>query len=213
LSGLLAHVELAPSRSSRGLAIVLHGRGVTKEDLVDLAALLVDDGFVGVLPDGPIPGGAGRAWYESETRSRDLPIARSLLASLARSAQERHGIGREGTVFVGFSQGGVASLDVALHHPELVGRAACLSGHLAVAESPSGKIAPAPRVFLAHGTQDPLIPVSRARESRDALVARGIEVRYEEYPIAHEVSPREVAALREWLAACRLTPPPGLPRE
>jgi phospholipase/carboxylesterase len=199
-SGLVS-VELLPDRPIVGLAVVMHGRGVTKEDLIDLGEVLVADGFVAVLPDGPIPWGGGRAWFESETRSRDLPISRALVSSLVRTSQERHSLGREQTLVLGFSQGGVMSLDVALNHPELVGRAACLSGYLSSAEAPAGKIEPPPSIFLAHGTHDPLIPIARARESRDTLAARGLPLHYVEYPIPHTISPEEIAELRRWLGS------------
>ncbi|HET7712171.1 MAG TPA: prolyl oligopeptidase family serine peptidase [Thermoanaerobaculia bacterium] len=37
-------------------------------------------------------------------------------------------------------------------------------------------------VWIFHGEADPLIPVSESRRMRDELTARGVEVRYTEYP-------------------------------
>ncbi|HZV01778.1 MAG TPA: alpha/beta hydrolase-fold protein [Planctomycetota bacterium] len=197
----LTYFELLPEREARGLAVVLHGRGVTKEDLVELGQVLVEDGFVALVPDAPMPWDGGRAWFDRDSRSRDIPISRGMIASLIRGAQARHGVGRDETLISGFSQGGVMSLDVALNHPDLVGRAACLSGYLSQAEAPSGKVEPAPSIFMAHGTRDPLITIDRARESRDLLVSRGFAVHYVEYPIPHAISAEELVELRRWLTA------------
>jgi phospholipase/carboxylesterase len=52
---------------------------------------------------------------------------------------------------------------------------------------------------MAHGTRDSLIPVERARMSRDRLEERGIALHYAEYPILHGISLSEIEALRGWL--------------
>jgi phospholipase/carboxylesterase len=196
-------LELRPRGAASGLAFVLHGLGLTKDSLIELGELFVEDGIVAVLPDAPIPHGEGRAWFDRETRSRDLPIARSAILALVRRFQGKYGVGRDKTAVVGFSQGGVAALDFALNHPRLVSRAACLSGYLAVEESPAGTIDPTPSIFMAHGTRDPLIPVERARTSRDLLQDRGIALQYAEYPILHGISLSEIEALRRWLLTGR----------
>ena len=55
-------------------------------------------------------------------------------------------------------------------------------------------------MFLAHGTQDPLIPLARARMARDALAALGCPVEYHEFPIGHTVADAEIRDLAAWLA-------------
>ena len=52
---------------------------------------------------------------------------------------------------------------------------------------------------MAHGTHDPLIPLSRARDSRDRLLALGYRVQWREYPMAHAVCAEEIADLSAWL--------------
>jgi len=192
-------LEVPPRKPLRGLALVLHGRGATKEDLADLAGVLAADGWHGVVPDAPMPWGAegGFAWFESDTRERELPVARSLVASLARERQQALGLSREKTVVLGFSQGGVLSLDVALHEG-VAARAGCLSGYLALPEAPATIASPV-SVFMAHGTSDSLIGIAVARKSKRALEERGVAVEYHEYEMAHEIVPEEVAALRAWL--------------
>jgi phospholipase/carboxylesterase len=78
-----------------------------------------------------------------------------------------------------------------------------LSAYLPLAHTVAAEASPAGRgtpVFLAHGTQDPLIPLARARMARDALAALGCPVEYHEYPTGHAVSDAEIRDVAAWLA-------------
>jgi phospholipase/carboxylesterase len=193
-------IEKAPEGAARGLALIFHGRGASKEDLADVGELLAKDGWHSVLPDAPMPWGPGGGfcWYESDTREKDLPASRALVAALAREKQKALGLGREQTIVMGFSQGGVLSLDVALNEGVAV-RVGCLSGYLSVPEAPATPKEPV-RVFMAHGTSDFLIRVSVARKSRRLLEDMGVPVEYHEYEMAHDVISEELEDLRKWLA-------------
>ena len=54
-------------------------------------------------------------------------------------------------------------------------------------------------IFLAHGTQDPVIPIDRARASRDVLLALGHAVEWHEYAMPHSVCAKEIEDLNRWL--------------
>ena len=56
------------------------------------------------------------------------------------------------------------------------------------------------RVFLAHGTFDPLIPVQVGRATRDLLGKLGAAVTYREYPMGHMICAEEVVDARNFLA-------------
>jgi phospholipase/carboxylesterase len=55
-------------------------------------------------------------------------------------------------------------------------------------------------IFMGHGGYDPVVPQMLGTLSRDALVALGYEVEWHSYPMAHQVSPPEIADLRAWIA-------------
>ena len=57
-----------------------------------------------------------------------------------------------------------------------------------------------------HGTQDPMIPVDRARESRGRLIELGISPAYHEYEMGHEIRPEALRTLVQWLEERVLTP-------
>ncbi len=54
-------------------------------------------------------------------------------------------------------------------------------------------------LFMAHGTRDPMIPLGRARDSRDRLLALGYQVEWHEYPMPHSLSAEELRDVSAWL--------------
>ena len=54
-------------------------------------------------------------------------------------------------------------------------------------------------MFLAHGRQDPVVPIARAQQSRDALAALGYTIEWHEYAMAHSVCIEEIGDLNAFL--------------
>ncbi len=83
-----------------------------------------------------------------------------------------------------------------------------LSTYLPLADSLADEAAAANRqvpLMMAHGTQDPVVPVSLALQSRDMLQQQGYNVAWRTYPMQHAVCPEEVQDIRDWLVQ-RLAP-------
>lgn len=77
-----------------------------------------------------------------------------------------------------------------------------------IAELAAG--AGAPRDYLPtlvqHGSRDELIAIDRARESVEILRGLNAGVTYREYDMGHEISPRSLAELSDWLEEKVLSP-------
>ena len=71
-----------------------------------------------------------------------------------------------------------------------------LADRLAAEASTANRDVP---IFLAHGTDDPLVPVSRGTEARDRLQSLGYGVQWHTYRMPHSVCAEEVADLSAWL--------------
>ena len=52
---------------------------------------------------------------------------------------------------------------------------------------------------MAHGISDPMIPITRAITSREALLALNYSVTWQEYAMGHQVCPQEIADIAQWL--------------
>jgi len=53
--------------------------------------------------------------------------------------------------------------------------------------------------MMAHGMQDPVVPVALALQSRDRLQQLGYGVDWHSYPMQHALCPQEVSDVRDWL--------------
>lgn len=91
---------------------------------------------------------------------------------------------------MGFSQGAALAFALALLYPAEVGSLAGLSGFLPEGAQALARNRPLidKRIFLAHGTQDELVPVERARQAVNTLEEAGAQVTYCEDDVGHKLS-------------------------
>jgi len=214
----LETIEHETAPSPRAAIIILHGLGADGTDFVPVAHEL-ELATVGpvryVFPHAPtrpvtINGGyVMRAWYDilgldARERREDeqgLRESQALVEALIEREKER-GIPAARIVLAGFSQGCAMTLMTGLRHRERLAGLVGLSGYLPLAAATDDERHDANRdvpIFLAHGTGDPMIPIVRARQSRDALVAMGHAVEWHEYPMPHSVCAAEIDDLNRWL--------------
>lgn len=214
----LETIEHETAPAPKAAVIILHGLGADGNDFVPVAHEL-ELASVGpvryIFPHAPtrpvtINGGyVMRAWYDilgldaRELREDEsgLRASQMLVEQLIAREKER-GISAARLVLAGFSQGCAMALMTALRHPERLAGVVGLSGYLPLAAKTDAERHAANRetpIFLAHGTSDPVIPIARARQSRDALVALGHPVEWHEYAMPHSVCAAEIADLNRWL--------------
>jgi phospholipase/carboxylesterase len=94
------------------------------------------------------------------------------------------------------------ALMTGLRHPERLAGIVGLSGYLPLAAATEAERHPANQstpVFLAHGTQDGVVVLPRALDTRAALERLGYAVEWHDYPMAHSVCLEEIADLGAFL--------------
>ena len=146
-----------------------------------------------------------RAWYDVVGDGREdgagIRASQALVEALIAREKAR-GLPTGRIVLAGFSQGGAIALQTGLRHAERLAGIIALSCYLPLAGTLAAEASPANRdgpVFMAHGTDDPVIPLDRARRSRDNLADLGYRVTWREYPMGHSVCGDEVGDLSAWL--------------
>jgi phospholipase/carboxylesterase len=103
----------------------------------------------------------------------------------------------------GFSQGAMLACDVALRSARKLAGLVMLSGTL-LSEGEWRRAMPARKglkVFMSHGTDDPLLPMSVAERLRDLLAAAQLEVKWMPFRGVHEIPPAVLEKLGEFLGA------------
>ena len=220
-------VEVEPRGTADAAIVWLHGLGADAHDfepLVPELDLSPDASVRFVFPNAPVrqvtinAGHRMRAWFDVAGFDRRSPqdeqgIRESHAAIAALVARERaRGIGPARILVAGFSQGGAMALFSGLRSPERLGGVVALSSYLPLAGTLQAEAHPANAglsVFMAHGTFDPIVPMTLGEASRDALRGQGFAVEWHGYPMPHSVSAEEVADLRRFLlSVLRRAPKP-----
>jgi phospholipase/carboxylesterase len=193
-----------------GLLVLHHGRGADEHDLLPLADVLDPQRRLHVAtPRAPLtlPGWPGYHWYVVPRVGYPDPEtfhgAYGELATFHDELWERTGVAPERTVLGGFSMGSVMSYSLGLgaDRPAPAGILA-FSGFVPVVEgwSPQLEGRESTRAFIAHGRNDPIMPVDFARRALELLEAGGLEVEYHESEAGHHIDPAHVPTAVEWLA-------------
>jgi phospholipase/carboxylesterase len=192
------------------LLILLHGYGSNEEDLFSLASLLPPE-FLVIAARAPYVLTSGQyAWFHLDFSSGKMvhneaqaEKSRLLLKHFIDEAAHAFAVDTTRISLVGFSQGAILSASVALTFPSLVCAIAMLSGRILEEIKPLVQKREAFKqfkVFLAHGTEDTVLPVSYAREAKVYLEELGVKLEYREYALPHTISGDECAALTLWLS-------------
>ncbi len=214
---MLDCIEFATGDRPRWSVIWLHGLGADGHDFVPIVPELVRKHWPAirfVFPHAPvrpvtINGGARmRAWYDIlnlslDQRADDAGVRESMREVEALIARERdRGVPPARVLLVGFSQGAAIALATGLRRSAALAGVVALSGYLPLQASSeaeatvAGKATP---MFLGHGRNDPMVPVSLGQHGRDFLIGLGVPVHWRDYPMLHSVSAEEIADLSDWI--------------
>ncbi|MBQ0218977.1 dienelactone hydrolase family protein [Alcaligenes faecalis] len=217
MNPLLESIEIETGANPQHAVIWLHGLGA---DGHDFAPIVPELGLQNapairfIFPHAPIQpvtingGMAMRSWYdiyvadlvrhedESGLRQSQIEVQNLIARENAR------GIPTENIVLAGFSQGCAMTLQTGLRLPERLAGMLCLSGYLPLAAAVEKERHQANQntpIFIAHGSMDPVVPLTRAEASRQQLEAMGYQVQWNVYPMPHAVCPEEISAIGQFL--------------
>ena len=214
----LDRIEVTTGESPDAAVIWLHGLGADGSDfeaIVPELQLPADLALRFVFPHAPEravtinSGMQMRAWYDVDPSS---PLSggddiRESAQAVAQLLDEQHdqGIASDRIILAGFSQGGVVALHLGLRHPRRLAGIMGLSTHLHDPERLTEELDLAnidTPILLAHGLMDPMIPITRAITSREALISLNYRVEWHEYSMGHQVCMEEIQDISSWLTRC-----------
>ena len=213
---LLEHIEINPSVEARSTVIWLHGLGADGHDfepIVPELNLPEDSSIRFIFPHAPLrsvtinDGAEMRAWYDFTPHSEnagteDIAESTAQLEHFIEREIER-GISTQNILLAGFSQGGVIALNTGARFDKRLAGILALSTYLhdsAGTQAEMNDANLAIPIMMAHGTQDPMIPIMRAATSRENLIRLGYDVRWFDYPIGHHVCLEEIQEISAFLA-------------
>lgn len=213
-------IEMETGPNPTHAVIWLHGLGADGNDFAPIVPELPLEGAPNIrfiFPHAPVQpvtinmGMSMRAWYDIYTpdlvrREDDAGIRKSESAIKALVARENvRGIDTDKIILAGFSQGCAMTLHTGLRLDEKLAGMVCLSGYLPLMDSIHDQRHSANQetdIFMAHGTVDPVVDISRGQKTHEILTELGYKVDWHEYPMPHSVHPQEVVDIGNFIIKC-----------
>ena len=214
---MLPCIEKEPNQPAVASVIWLHGLGADGHDfepIVPELRLPADLPIRFIFPHAPVQpvtingGMAMRAWYDileanlgRRVDEAGVRASAEQVAQLIEREVER-GIPHNKIVLAGFSQGGAITLFLGLRYPNRLAGLLALSTYLpcpeTLAAERSAVMKDAP-LFMAHGSYDPIVPLTLARDTERRLRELDYAPVFQEYPMPHSVCGPEVQDIRNFL--------------
>jgi phospholipase/carboxylesterase len=212
---MLPFETINPKKDAQFTVIWLHGLGADGYDFVPIVPelKLQDLPIRFIFPHAkvrPVTLNRGMpmpAWFDiheiSPAAKHDEAGIEQAYQDISELINEQHrlGISYQHIALIGFSQGGALALYTALRFPELLAGVAGLSTFLPPIASLKAAIQtsrPLP-IFLAHGTQDPIVPLEAGHMTEELLTGQGYKIDWHTYTMAHQVCPQEIKDIGTWL--------------
>jgi phospholipase/carboxylesterase len=186
------------------LLIMLHGLG-GDEHSMSFFTRSIPAAFTVISPRAPIaiepgmfPGYTdhGYSWVRSVPPPDHVSFAPAidLLRHFIRA------FNRSPVYLMGFSQGAALSYALSLAEPELIAGVIALAGFLPN-EVQSKEATPRHGYLIIHSLDDQIVPLHRAHQARDFLLALGAPVEYHAYPGGHKIAAQGLKDITRWLEA------------
>ena len=201
-------LQSGPSpKDARLVAIMLHGRGASAEDILGLAAQFSATDVAYVAPQA-----AASTWYPYSFLApiaQNEPWLGSALRVVAGLAENiaLQGVPAERLVVMGFSQGACLTLEFAARHARRYAAVVAFTGGLigppGTARDYAGDFAGTP-VFIGSSDRDPHVPLERVQESTAVFRRMGATVEERIYArMGHTINADELQAVDALLAGGR----------
>jgi predicted esterase len=189
---------------ARLVAILLHGRGASAEDILGLSHEFRAADIAYLAPQA-----ARSAWYPLpflapvQQNEPWLGSALGLIAGLVDTLGQQ-GVPSERLILMGFSQGACLALEFAAQHARRYAAVVAFSGGLigppGTPRNYQGGFGGTP-IFIGCSDIDPHIPLDRVRESATVCRAMGASVDERIYPgMGHTINADEIEAVDALLA-------------
>ena len=199
-NGAFAYVPASAAKGPLPLVVLLHGAGGRAEQFLQRFTAEADrGGFVLLAVQSKastwdlVPrrdGGGGPLALKSRPAMRfgaDVGRIDAVLADLYARVR----VDTRRSVLLGFSDGASYALSLGLANPQLFAAIVALSpGFVTIPD----KIAPAQRIFIAHGRQDQVLSFQVARKDiAGLLVANGLKPAFREFDGDHRIDGQALA--------------------
>lgn len=205
-----AYRTSASGSKAKQLVLILHGWGADGYNLIDIADMLAralpDAHFI--APNAPFVCEAnpfGFQWFSLMDRQPQhmLDGARKAVALLNEFIDEQIaelGLDNNKLALVGFSQGTMTALHLAMRRTPQIAAVVGFSGALVGGDILGKEITARPPVCLIHGNSDDVVPYSSLAHATETLKNHGVSVNSHTRPfLGHSIDMEGIAIAAEFL--------------
>ncbi len=184
----------SPQKNSSRILLMIHGWTGDENSMQIFHRDISPDYYI-ISPRGLIPTPEGGYGWIGHRPGKEATLEAFLepsqaLHQLIGQFRRDYSLPNQPIDLMGFSQGAALSLTYCLQYPALVRKAALIAGFLPFL--PNEYRPPADlsniRFFVAHGSQDDIVPIQRAYEVIDFLKNANAAVRFCHSPVGHRIS-------------------------
>lgn len=213
----LPSIKIETGKNPTHSIIWMHGLGADGNDFVPIINELKLSSEISIrfifphAPERPVSINNGyvmRAWYDifnpdlgQLEDEEGIRKSQQVIETLIEQ-EIRRGISAQNIILAGFSQGGVMALQTGLRGKYRIGGIMALSCYLSLSQTLEMEVTEKNRlipIFMVHGINDTVIPITKAKVSRDKLQELGCNIEWHEYGMAHSVCGEEILDISHWL--------------
>ncbi|TBL76049.1 alpha/beta hydrolase [Paenibacillus thalictri] len=181
----------------------LHGKGSNEKNMLGLVQALTGE-FIVIGIRGDLPLGAGFQYYE--LKSLGNPIrelfdrAVHKLEAFIQYATEKYAVDPGRRYLLGFSQGAILSMTLALTMGDRLKGIVALNGYVPdfVKTEYTLKSVENVSIFISHGEHDTVFPIRIGYETAAYFQERAPRMLFKTYPTDHGVSPDNAQDFANW---------------
>lgn len=202
---------IQPLNTPKQAVIFLHGYGANGHDLLNLSPYFEDglDHTVFCSPNAPNiceQNSQGYQWFSLESWLPELFLkgaaqSTPYLLAYIKQIQSKYYLSESQITLIGFSQGAMMSLYIALNHLYHLKAVVSFSGMLL--NTPDIKKSQTP-LLLIHGAQDSIVPMQASIEAHKILSALNYQVQLLTIDgLAHSIDQKGLDVAQEFLQRCQ----------
>jgi phospholipase/carboxylesterase len=191
--------------SETRIMLLLHGH-LGNEKVMWVLTKPIPDNYILLAPRAPVKLGPDQySWHEITSQWPTLnayqDITDQLLGQVDQYVANKK-LDINHYDLMGFSQGAVLAYALAILHPQKIGKVAALAGFLPQVwrDQLSDEIVKRKSFFIAHGNQDDIVPIDKARSAAEWLNQNGAQVTFCAADTGHKLSSNCFEGLRKFLA-------------
>ncbi|WP_409275913.1 alpha/beta hydrolase [Neobacillus sp. SCS-31] len=183
---------------------IMHGIGSNEQNMLSLVDGL-EDRFYIFSVRGHLPHGPGFAYFTIEGYGKPhrevFDEGINKLSSFIDYATEKYPVDSNKVYLMGFSQGAIVSMTLALTLGSKIKGAVALSGYIPQFVKEEYTINPGNQLslFISHGEYDNVLPYEWGKENVEFFTQLGVAVTFKSYPEGHTVSLENLRDFQSWI--------------